>query len=167
MKEARAIGRVEAKIEAVIRPCLEEDLPALEWMGLYLPHRHIIRKTFEAQRRGDALMLVAVSAGFPVAQVWIDFARRRAAGAAVLWAVRTFYPLQGAGIGRQMIRVAETLLRERGIRRAELEVEQSNEDALRFYKRLGWRIRGKPADEEASPTPRRHDQWLLAKELSS
>lgn len=165
MTRPQALGRVEAKIEAVIRPCTEDDLPALEWMGLYAPHRRIIRETFQAQERGEALMLLAVSSGFPIGQVWIDFARKGANGA-VLWAVRTFYPLQGAGIGRQMVRKAESLLRERGVRRAELEVEHGNHDALRFYQRLGWRIFAEAAAPSGSHGQNRKDHWLLAKNLA-
>lgn len=166
MKKSQVFGRVEAKIEAIIRSCTEEDLPALEWMGLYTPHRHIIREAFEAQERGDALLLLAVSAGFPIGQVWIDFARKRPRHVAVLWAVRTFYPLQGVGIGRQLLRKAESILRERGIRRAELEVERRNSKALRFYQRLGWRIAGRAASEPVDHATTEPDQWLLTKDLA-
>lgn len=137
------LGRIEARIETRVRLCREEDLPALEWMGLYAPDRRLIRETFAGQLRGEQLMLIAVAADFPVAQVWVDLARKAQEGAAVLWAVRTFHPLQRAGIGSRMIGIAENVLSDRGIARAELEAEP---EAAAFYARLGWRCIG--ADPE-------------------
>jgi hypothetical protein len=94
--DQEVLCRKTISVEIVIRPCVEGDLPALEWMGLYTHHRDIIRQAFEAQQRGDALLLLAIAADFPVGQVWIDFARKREDSIAFLWAVRTIYPLQGA-----------------------------------------------------------------------
>jgi ribosomal protein S18 acetylase RimI-like enzyme len=139
--------RFTVSLEVAIRPARAEDLPALEWMGLFSAHREIIRAAFEAQERGDALLLLAIAGGFPVAQVWIDFARRRERRIATIWAVRTFFPLQGRGIGRQMMLAAEEAIRARGIHRAELEVEHGNDHARRFYGRLGWRA----ASEQSAP----------------
>jgi GNAT superfamily N-acetyltransferase len=167
----QVLARVKAEIEAVVRPCEEADLPALEWMGLYAPHRQIIREAFDAQQRDDALLLLAVTAGFPVAQVFIDFASKREAGVAVLWAVRTFHPLQGSGIGRQLLTTAESILRKRGIRRAELGVERDNDRALQFYLREGWRRAGPFSEDVEFPdadgtmTVVRLEQWLLTKAL--
>lgn len=136
---AEVFGRIEATIGATVRSCTEADLPALEWLGLYAPDRGIIRQAFEGQRRGDQLMLLAIATGFPIAQVWIDLARKRSERTAVIWAVRTFPPLQRAGIGTGLLRIAERALRERGIGRAELEVEPADAGAIAFYASLGWR----------------------------
>lgn len=135
---APELGTIEATIRATIRPCREEDLPALEWMGLFTRDRHIIRAMFDSQQRGDGLMLMAIAADFPIAQVWIDFARKQDEGVAVFWAVRTFNPLQRAGIGRQMMDAAERVAADRGFRGAELEVDAGNDAALCFYRNLGW-----------------------------
>ena len=91
-----SFGRFSITVEAEIRPARAADLPALEWMGLYTPHRALIAEAFAAQCRGDGLVLLAVTNGFPVGQVWIDFARKRGDGVAVLWAVRSFHPLHTA-----------------------------------------------------------------------
>ncbi|WP_207477096.1 GNAT family N-acetyltransferase [Arenibaculum pallidiluteum] len=158
-------------LEAVIRPAAADDLPALEWMGLHSPQRSVIRDAFAAQLRGDGLMLLAVSAGFPVAQVWLDLVRRRSEGIAVLWAVRTFPPLQGAGIGRRLMEAAESELRRRGIMRAELVVERANGGARRFYERLGWRAvrpieeRYWIPDEAGLAVEHQLEGWLMAKDL--
>lgn len=147
------------KVRARIRACKEEDLSALEWMGLYSRHRDIIRETFEAQERGDALMLLGVAADFPIAQVWISFRRR--SPLATLWAVRTFYPLQRTGIGKRMMRAAERVLARRGITRAELEVDNGNREVLGFYRGLGWRIERCPKQPDDE-----NGRFLLAKDIA-
>lgn len=154
-------GEMDVRLRATIRACREDDLPALEWMGLFSPDRVIIRDTFEAQRRGEALMLLAVTAEFPVAQVWVDFWQDHHIRGATLWAVRTFPPLQGAGIGRRLMQAAEHVLARRGIEWAELEVEAANREVLEFYHRLGWQIEGWPGDQRGH-----EERYLLAKSIT-
>jgi ribosomal protein S18 acetylase RimI-like enzyme len=165
------VARGSVALDFVVRPCVEEDLPDLEWMGLYAPHREIIAKAFQAQRRGDALMLLAVASGFPVAQAWVDLARKPNRRTAVLWAVRTFPPLRGLGIGRHLMLAAEAVLRDRGIVRAELGVERDNPGARRFYERLGYHAAGPLSEVFSYVTPQglpvevALDEWLMVKEL--
>ncbi|YBV95196.1 GNAT family N-acetyltransferase [Phyllobacteriaceae bacterium JZ32] len=140
MTHLQEFGKVEVTVRATIRPCQKEDLPALEWMGLYTRHRNVIRDAFEAQERGDGLMLLAIAAEFPIAQVWVRFGQHGRKSLAYLWAVRTFHPLQRAGIGRQMMQAAERILARHGIERAELEVDCDNQDVLGFYRGLGWHV---------------------------
>lgn len=135
-----ALGEIDATLRVVFRLAEEADLPALEWMGLYAPHRGIIREVFEAQLRGGTFMLLGLASGFPVAQAWIFLAEDRVPDAtATLRAVRVFPPLQGAGIGRHLMAQADGLLVRRGVRKAELLAERNNARALGFYARLGWR----------------------------
>ncbi len=140
MNGSESRRRFTVTVGVQVRPARAEDLEALEWMGLFTPHRSIIRTTFRAQERGEALMLLGIAGGFPIAQVWIDFERRRARQVAAIWAVRTFPPLQGSGIGARMMAAAEDAIRARGVGRAELEVERDNAAGKRFYRRLGWRL---------------------------
>jgi ribosomal protein S18 acetylase RimI-like enzyme len=139
MNGSESRRRFTVTVDVQIRPARAEDLEALEWMGLFTPHRSIIRTTFRAQERGEALMLLGIAGGFPIAQVWIDFERDRARQVAAIWAVRTFSPLQGSGIGARMMAAAEDAIRARGLERAELQVERDNAAAKRFYRKLGWR----------------------------
>jgi len=161
MTHPQEFGKLEATVRATIRPCRQEDLPALEWMGLYTRHRNIIHDAFEAQKRGDGLMLLAIAAGFPIAQVWVRFRRHGRKSHAHLWAIRTFHPLQRAGIGRQMMRAAERILARRGIERAELEVECREQHVLGFYKRLGWHVVGSGDPDEEN------GRLLLAKTINA
>jgi GNAT superfamily N-acetyltransferase len=147
MKPApKTLGRFNVTVEIEVRPARREDLPALEWMGLYAAHAEIIEEAFAAQERGEAVLVLGIAGGFPVAQVFIDFARRKKDKVAMLWAVRTFFPLQGRGIGRCMMGSAEDVIRRRGWTRAMLSVERDNVGAQRFYRRHGWHDAG-PAVE--------------------
>lgn len=152
------------------RLCVEDDLPALEWMGLHTREREIIRSTFDAQERGDSLMLLAVAGGFPVGQVWLDFARSGGAKRPLLWAIRVFPPLQGRGIGSALMRRAEALAKARGAEEVELGVECDNEGARRFYERLGYEPAGCANEEvsfmfEGRPMQMSVDQQLMRKRL--
>ncbi len=151
MNGSESRRRFTVTVDVQIRPAHAEDLEALEWMGLFTPHRDIIRATFRAQERGEALMLLGIAGGFPIAQVWIDFVRHRPQQIAAIWAVRTFSPLQGSGIGARMMAAAEDAIRARGFERAELQVERDNAAGKRFYRRLGWKaVRMARTDDEAA-----------------
>lgn len=128
-------------LAVTIRRCAERDLPDLEWYGLFARHREIIRAAYDAQCRGDGLMLVADVNGFPAGQVWIDLARYRAQRVGVLWAVRVYPFLCSLGIGRQLVAAAEQWLHAHGYVGAELGVERDNPDARRLYERLGYVVR--------------------------
>src|SRR3989304_4757932 len=54
----------------VIRAARAEDLPALEWDGVYTSYRYFFRDTFEDAQRGRRLMQVAVAGGEIVGQVF-------------------------------------------------------------------------------------------------
>lgn len=155
-----------------IRPCTADDLPSLEWYGVFAPHRHIIHEAFARQTQGDGLMLLAVANGFPVGQAWIDFAARPdERGVAVIWAVRVYPFLQGAGIGTRLMAAAEDAIRERGYRIAELGVEKDNPRARSLYERLGYRLHREmvdtleyiDADGHAALEP--VEQWMLRKDV--
>jgi GNAT superfamily N-acetyltransferase len=159
-----------ACVELQLRACRENDLGALEWMGLYTRHRDIIRDTFRQQQAGTALMLLAVSSAFPLAQAWLDFGHRGSVRRPMLWAVRVFPPLQGYGIGAWIVSEAETAASARGAHDIQLRVEPENTHALRFYERRGYRAVGHP---EIESNPGRSDSaaaatlQLMEKQLSS
>jgi GNAT superfamily N-acetyltransferase len=151
LEESRQVEAQQSVFTACVglqlRRCRENDLRALEWMGLYTRHRNIIQDTFRQQQAGRALMLLAVSSGFPLAQAWLDFGHRGSVRRPLLWAVRVFPPLQGHGIGAWIISAAEKAARARGARDIQLGVEPENTPALRLYERLGYRAVGHPKIE--------------------
>ncbi|HEU4628133.1 MAG TPA: GNAT family N-acetyltransferase [Gemmatimonadaceae bacterium] len=155
-----------------IRRCREEDLPRLEWFGLFTHHRAIIREAFERQRAGDNVMLVGDAGGFPVAQAWIDLARLHAERVGLLWAVRVLPALQGLGLGSRLIGAAETVLRRLGYVAAEIGVEKENPGARRLYERLGYVVVREGREAYAYTTPAGVtervglDEWFLRKRLA-
>ena len=50
--------------------------------------------------------------------------------------------MQGQGIGAQIMRLAETMLKERGIKSVRLDAFAHNPHSLRLYEKLGYRIVG-------------------------
>jgi ribosomal protein S18 acetylase RimI-like enzyme len=171
--EGGVIARTTIGMPVVIRQCRAEDLPALEWYGLYTPHREIIETTFQAQESGHAVMLVADVRGFPAGQAWLDFARKRPLGLATLWALRVFPPFQGAGLGHALMGAAERTALERGVPAVELGVDRDNPAVMAFYERLGYTRAGRERGRYSYHTPDGEevevpiDQWLMRKTLAA
>jgi ribosomal protein S18 acetylase RimI-like enzyme len=161
------LATLSVRLPVAIRLCREDDLPALEWFGLFAAHHGLIRRLFAQHEAGEALMLVAEVNGAASGQLWIDLQRRRGERAAEIWAVRVLPCLQGQGIGARMMRAAEDQLRARGFHWALLGVETDNPDACRFYERLGYTLAGTtlpthpPELAERAAAP----QWVLRKDL--
>lgn len=154
------------------RLCTEHDLEALEWMGLHTREREIIRDTFEAQERGEALMLLAVAGGFPVGQAWLDFTRAGGTRRPLLWSVRVFPPLRGRGLGSALMRRAEALAEARGADEIDVGVVRDNDGGRRFYEQLGYEPAGIACEEvhfmfEGEPMHMTMDQEMLRKRLRS
>jgi ribosomal protein S18 acetylase RimI-like enzyme len=159
-------------LKVVIRPCTRDDLRALEWHGQFTHHRELIDEAFARQERGENLMLLADLNGFPAAQAWVDLAARAEYRAGLLWAVRVYPFLRGLGLGARMIAAAETALRERGFRWAEIGVEKDNPRARRLYERAGYQLHRELLEwyeytgPDGVPVRVPVDQWMLCKRLS-
>lgn len=154
MADEAILARHRVELEITFRPCRESDLRMLEWGPAYRSHRRAIERAFEGHRRGDNPMLVADVRGFPVAQIWIDLARREDEGVAILGALRVIPGLQRLGIGRRLVRMAERIAYECGFSRAEIGVEHDSPGARRLYEQLGYVHAG---EEERVIEPERPD----------
>jgi len=163
----------DVTLQVAIRPCLREDLPKLEWFGLFARYRQVFADTFARSEKGEIVMLVASVNEFPVGQVWIDLVKRREQSTGILYALRVLPPLQNLGIGTRLIASVEELLRKRGYKIIELGVEKDNPNAKRLYERLGFSIlrdnlekwefvtsEGKTVQEQA-------DEWIMQKTLDA
>ena len=160
-EDARLV-RMQVTLPVVIRPCVEADLPALEWFGLFRDHRPLIREVFEQQRQGVALMLVAEVNGAPSGQAWVDLSRRDTR-VAELWAVRVMPCLQGCGIGARLVAVTEALAAEGGFVSIDVAVETANTVTCGFYERMGYRtIARRTATHRTGEVSK---QWVLSKTL--
>ena len=130
------------ELELKIRQCTRQDLPRLEWFGLYTEHRQLIEDAFRRQQAGEVNMLVADLDGFPVGQAWLDLSARAADSVGVIWALRVLPVLRNHSIGTRLMIAAERLLTERGYRWSELTVDQQEPRSRRLYERLGYRSAG-------------------------
>ncbi|TVR21068.1 MAG: GNAT family N-acetyltransferase [Anaerolineaceae bacterium] len=128
-----------------VRSAVRDDLQKLEWYGQYTHYRNIIGRAYQEQKRGHRLLLVADFGGFPIGQLFVQYAaqnRRIADGAtrAYLYAFRVFELFRGRGVGTYLLGCAEAILQDRGFRWATIAVARDNEGAFRLYRRLGYRI---------------------------
>ena len=163
--------RFSLNLGVVIRACQADDLPNLEWYGLFTPHRELIEDAFARQLRRENLMLVADMRGFPVGQVWIDLAQKESEETGIIWALRVIPFLQGLGIGTRLMNAAEEALGTLGFSAVELGVEKSEAETCAFYERLGYEQIGTLDEEYSYTTPSGKfitiviDQWVYRKLL--
>jgi len=161
--------RLRVRVE--FRLAHASDLEALEWFGEYTDQRELIADAFRRQQHGDIIMLLGVIGGFPAAQIWIDLVRQKRDLVGMLYALRVFFPLQGSGLGRLLVRAAEIELRTRGFRAAEIGAEKENPRARALYERLGYAVIGERVDPLVYRQPDGKlvedtvDQWILSREL--
>ena len=163
--------RFSLELELKIRPCARQDLPQLEWFGLYTEHRQLIEDAFRRQLAREVMMLVADLDGFPVGEAWLDLSARAADSVGVIWALRVFPVLRNHGIGTRLMIAAERILFERGFRWVELTVDQHEPRAGRLYERLGYRPMGSTEGLLSYTTPEKKSValnlqlWILRKRL--
>ena len=156
--EGPAFEAVPLDLEVTFRFCTAQDLPLLEWFGLFSADRPIIDEVFASQAPGENLMLLAIANNLPVGQVWIDLKKHADGSAAVIWALRVIPWLQGLKLGTRLLHAAEQLILEQDFGFAELEVDKTNPGALRLYERSGYRIIGEDPDGF---------RWVLRKKLQT
>lgn len=159
------------RVRTEFRLAREEDLAALEWFGEYTDQRDLIHEAFRRQQDGEVVMLLAMIAGFPSGQIWIDLVRQRHEDTGMLYALRVFFLLRGSGLGRVLVRAAEAELRRRGFRIAEIGAEKDNPRARALYERLGYTLIGQRVDPLTFRKPDGElvtanvDQWILSRRL--
>ena len=74
-----------------------------------------------------------------------------------LFALDVGQAFQRIGAGTAMVKAVEAIAAERGLDEVNLEVEIDNKDAIRLYRRLGYRIYGEPV----------MDRWNLLRDDGS
>lgn len=129
----------------VIREARAEDLPALEWEGEYQRYRLVYQRAYAEALRGRRILLVAETLGAVVGQVFVQVDSALGGGdrrAAYLYALRVRPEVRNRGIGTDLVREAESILRQRGFTRVLISVAQDNHAARRLYERLGYVVFG-------------------------
>ncbi|WP_030613917.1 GNAT family N-acetyltransferase [Streptomyces sclerotialus] len=119
-----------------VRDLLPRDLPACTWSGSATHLRHVERELARASAGEVDYLAVCTPTDLPVAIGGIDY--QVTEGAGTLWQLAVLPALQSCGLGSLLIRAAEQRIRNRGLRRAELAVEENNPRARALYERLGY-----------------------------
>lgn len=127
-----------------VRDLSARDLSACTWSGSATHLRHVEEELVRAAAGEVDYLAVCTAADLPVAIGGVDY--RVADGAGTLWQLAVLPALQGHGLGTLLIRAAEQRIRDRGLHRAELSVEEDNPRARSLYERLGYVVHGRAPD---------------------
>jgi ribosomal protein S18 acetylase RimI-like enzyme len=156
----------------------KDDLDKLEWYGQYRHYRNLIRRAYREQTLGRRAMLLADVNGFPVGQLFVQFVANNSRIAdgrtrGYFYSFRVMEIFRGQGIGTQLIRTGEGLLRDRGCTAATIAVAKENEGALRLYLRQGYTIfaedpgRWSYIDHKGRTRTVHEPCWILEKSLEN
>lgn len=103
-----------------------------------------IKRRLEESRQGFRTMLVAVNEGQAVGSISIGGGRFQRKGSLRLFSLDVGPTFRRKGVGTALVKAVEDIAVEKGLDETNLEVEIHNEDAIRLYRRLGYRICGDP-----------------------
>jgi ribosomal protein S18 acetylase RimI-like enzyme len=118
------------------RDLVHADLASCGWAGSAL-HLANVAEQLERVTSGEVdYLAVCTATGIPVAKGGVDY--RVKEGAGTLWQLAVHPALRSCGIGTFLVEAAELRIRNRGLRHAELAVEESNPRARALYERLGY-----------------------------
>lgn len=151
------------------RDLLHADLASCGWAGS-AHHLAGVARQLERARLGEVdYLAVCPATDIPVAKGGVDYQVKDGVG--TLWQLAVQPALQSCGIGTFLVQAAELRIRNRGLRHAELGVEENNPRARALYERLGYVAYDRRPDswEEQAPdgTLRRYETMctLLRKDL--
>ncbi|MFI6744118.1 GNAT family N-acetyltransferase [Nonomuraea sp. NPDC050451] len=150
MIDAHRPIKATVAIPVTVRDLLPRDLPACTWSGSAGHLRHVQRELARAAKGEVDYLAVCTPVNLPVAIGGVDY--RLSEGAGTLWQLAVLPALQSRGLGTLLIQAAEQRIGNRGLRRAELAVEEDNPRARALYERLGYVAYGRRPeawDEEA------------------
>ncbi len=128
-----------------IRHLREQDLAGLEWSEEHVRFRRMFRSAFDDMRAGSRSLWVGATGDLVVGRLFIQWNsadRRYADGVnrAYLYALRVHPQWQRRGVGTRLVAAAEAELCTRRVTTATLAVGQTNVEAFRLYKRLGYTV---------------------------
>ncbi|MEU2246662.1 N-acetyltransferase [Streptomyces sp. NPDC019224] len=152
------------------RDFVHADLASCGWAGSEL-HLAGVARQLERARLGEVDYLAVCSAtDIPVAKGGVDY--RVKEGVGTLWQLAVHPALQSCGIGTFLVESAELRIMNRGLRQAELGVEENNPRARALYERLGYAAYDRRPDSWDEQAPdgslRRYETMCtwMRKELS-
>lgn len=137
-------------LEARIRPAVEADLEAMTQLigRLFALEPDFVFDPVKVRRgllllldrEGSAALWVADLADRVVGLCTAQIVISTAAGGPVAWVedVVVCPDLRGQGVGRRLMDSVTAWAQRRGLARLQLLADRENENALAFYRRLGW-----------------------------
>ncbi|MCX5532705.1 GNAT family N-acetyltransferase [Streptomyces sp. NBC_00006] len=134
MPEVLVLVKVELRL--VVRDLTSADLASCSWAGSDHHLRGVVQQLKRAQAGDVDYLAVCTPANIPIAKGGVDY--RASEGAGTLWQLAVHPALQSCGIGTVLIEAAEQRIKDRGLRQAELGVEEDNSRARALYERLGY-----------------------------
>lgn len=158
----------------IIRQARSEDLRALEWEGEYQRFRTVYQRAYADSLRGRRVLLVAEMPGQIVGQIFMQVDSALAGGdgrAAYLYALRVRPEYRSRGIATELVREAESILRQRGFSRVLISVAKDNDAARQLYERLGYEVFGEDPgnwsffDDQGQPQEVHEPAFLLDRML--
>jgi GNAT superfamily N-acetyltransferase len=168
-----ALDHLTLSLEVTLRRCVAEDLPLLEWEGMFTAHRELTAEAWRRHQLGENVMLVAEAQRSPIGQIWVDLTRKGAQSIGFLWALRVRPGFQRLGLGGRLLAAAERVVLGQGLRVAEIGAEQHNPGARRLYERCGYRVVAEELNAYEYTTPEGRSvrmaapQWVLHKTLTT
>lgn len=134
--------------DLLVRQIEKVDLPALEWGNAYLKYRRMFASLYRNVQAGKTLMWIIETPQREMigqAFVMLKSSEQNAADGtsrAYIFALRVKSAWRNMGIGTYLMRFVEDDLYQRGFKYVTLNVAKDNPDALRLYRRLGYKITG-------------------------
>ncbi|HZG85713.1 N-acetyltransferase [Paenibacillus sp.] len=140
--------------EVTVRWSREEDIPALAalnnrvWNETNSPHVAEVTEAEYRERHAVGSGLVAVANGAVCGLiVWRTPSRMESNAHVAELAIAVDPDFQGLGIGRKLVEAACVEAKAQGKRKLSLRVMSTNEKAIAFYEKLGFRAQGRLVDE--------------------
>ncbi|MFI5659951.1 GNAT family N-acetyltransferase [Streptomyces sp. NPDC051684] len=126
----------KVELDLVVRDLKPADLTSCSWAGSDQHLQGVARQLERAQAGDVDYLAVCTRANIPIAKGGVDY--RATEGAGTLWQLAVHPALQSCGIGTVLVAAAEQRIMDRGLRWAELGVEERNPRARALYERLGY-----------------------------
>jgi GNAT superfamily N-acetyltransferase len=142
------VGLRDGTLRIRIRYLEKDDLPALEWDGVYIHYRRLYLDTYKSMCAKEAVMWVVDHEQMGIiGQLFVQLkgARRDLADGcsrAYINAFRLKPPFRSLGIGSKLLRTVEEDIALRNFEYILLNVGKNNPDAHCFYERHGYSVIG-------------------------
>ncbi|MFI9394001.1 GNAT family N-acetyltransferase [Streptomyces bauhiniae] len=150
---------IDVVLSLTVRDLTHADLASCGWAGTPL-HLVGVARQLERVPSGEVdYLAVCARNDIPIAKGGVDYLVEHSVG--TLWQLAVHPALRSCGIGTVLVSAAEQRIKDRGLRYAELSVEDDNPRAHALYERLGYVAHDRRPDawDEQAPdgTMRRHE----------